>query len=81
MFINLKAGFAPLDFVPVAKRYVRRMESENYDWVKAKSEFISFANHILNACQMAAIDENKYELDGILCGCFQKMRCILWQML
>lgn len=21
---------------------------------------------------MAAIDENKYELDGILCGCFQK---------
>ena len=21
---------------------------------------------------MAAIDENKYELDGILCNCFQK---------
>ncbi|MFR5619697.1 MAG: hypothetical protein ACLTJ5_12970 [Clostridium sp.] len=54
------------------KRYVRRMESENYDAVKAKAEFISFANHILNACQMAAIDENKYELDGILCNCFQK---------
>lgn len=62
----------PLILCLSQKRYVRRMESENYDWVKAKSEFISFANHILNACQMAAIDENKYELDGILCNCFQK---------
>ena len=48
------------------------MESENYDAVKAKAEFIDFANHILNACQMAPIDENKFELDGILFGCFQK---------
>ena len=25
-----------------------------------------------NSVYMAYIDENKYELDGILCGCFQK---------
>ena len=62
----------PLILCLSQKRYVRRMESENYDAVKAKAEFIDFANHILNACQMAPIDENKYELDGILCGCFQK---------
>ena len=49
----------PLILCLSQKRYVRRMESENYDAVKAKAEFIDFANHILNACQMAPIDENK----------------------
>ena len=62
----------PLILCLSQKRYARRMESENYDEKKAKKEFIDFANHILNACQMAPVEEEKYELDGVLCGCFQK---------
>ena len=62
----------PLILCLSQKRYARRMESENYDAKKAKKEFIDFANHILNACKMAPVEEEKYELDGVLCGCFQK---------
>ena len=62
----------PLILCLSQKRYARRMESENYDAKKAKKESVDFANHILNACKMAPVEEEKYELDGVLCGCFQK---------
>lgn len=37
-------------------------KAENYDAVKAKAEFIDSANHILNACQMAPIDEKQIRI-------------------
>ncbi len=61
----------PLILCLSQKRYARRMEAEIYNAKKAKEEFIDFANHILIACQMAPVSEEKYELDRLLCGCFQ----------
>lgn len=52
-------------------RYLFYMEQENekYDGQKAKDFFVKQANHMLEICRMALLNE-EYELDALLLSCF-----------
>ena len=61
----------PLILCVSQKRYMRRLEKENYDMREAKQVFVDLAEQILAACQMAGFDEDKYELDHLLGSCYR----------
>ncbi|MBO5485931.1 MAG: hypothetical protein J5988_03220 [Eubacterium sp.] len=60
----------PLILVVAQKRYIRKLEREEYDASEAKKQFTDLANRILVSCHMTRLDEEKYELDALVCSCF-----------
>lgn len=62
----------PLIHCVSQKRYIRRLEKEEYSADKAKEQFIALADRILTACQMVPVDEKRYELDALLCSCYKQ---------
>lgn len=62
----------PLIHCVSQKRYMRRLEKEKYSADKAKEQFIALADRILAACQMVPVDEKRYELDALLCSCYEQ---------
>lgn len=67
-----RSDLLPLILCVSQKRYLRRLETEDYDAGKAKKEFTNLANHIMVSCQMVPLNEKRYELDALLCSCYNK---------
>ena len=62
----------PLILCVAQKRYLRKYSNEKYDAGRAKKQFVDLANQILVSCQMVTLDEERYELDALLCSCFEE---------
>lgn len=60
----------PLILCVSQKRYLRK--GKEYCAEDAKKSFINFANRILTSCQMVSVNEERYELDALLCSCFRE---------
>lgn len=65
-----RSDLLPLILCVSQRRYMRRLEAEEYDCRLAKNMFINLADHILASCQMVLLDEERYELDALLCSCY-----------
>lgn len=62
----------PLILCVSQKRYLRKYGNEKYDAGRAKKQFEDLANQILVSCRMVTLDEERYELDALLCSCFEE---------
>lgn len=52
-------------------RYMRENSDSHYDYLDARAQFVSLANRIMHACNMASLNPDEYELDHMLFECFR----------
>lgn len=62
----------PLVLCVAQKRSITKLDVEQYNAEREKEQFVNLANRILTSCQMVPLDETRYELDALLCSCYDE---------